>query len=340
MSAANCGPISDQRRKGRRGTPPPACNMPGFAWSDAAKFKKFAHVINFQMVRVEGRPGQGTIVVDDKGYVDWTVIASHEQFMADVLTAFPHGPPCIGYLRIATRFYVELFHSGSPPVPDSWIDHEVNKIHLLWRFIWNCFQRSPRSKHFALDRLKTILSLQRAGREHLDPDAEDVDPLIADDWHDDEDARLATPARPVSQRELVAHPSVVSVTSSGPDEDVPKAPPASSEDNGRSERYVCTDDLLGPAGKILLGDLAIAGQLLLDVQEDCLRQDTIESPKGAQLEKGPSPLETTPPSRKQKVKTRLRTMGVTPTNVAAPKHMELSPLPDVQKHDDLYIQEG
>ena len=235
--------------------------MPGFAWNDAKKFKTMAHCINFQACREKDRgPGWGTIIVDEKGYVDHIMVGKHEQFMADVLNAFPHGPPCIGSLKVATRFYVELFPQRCA-APEWWIEHEANKIHVLWKFVWNCFRRSPRSNYHSLDRLKTLLTLQRAGRKELDPACEDSHDG-PEDWPDDEDARLATPL-PGKPRTLRAELSVVSVASSG-------------EDNGNigREAGASTSD-------------ASNDQLPGGFQADCLRQDTLEathSPKGAQLD--------------------------------------------------------
>ena len=296
-------------------------NMPGFKWNDATKFKSMAQCINDQMSRDRGGPGWGNIVADEKGFVDWQMCEKYEHFMSDVLNAFPHGPPCIGSLKIAVRFYVEL--ERLPAAPDCWIEHEANKIHVLWRFVWMCFQRTPRSRYHALDRLKAILTLQRSGRERLDPAAEDADAEDShdSDWPDDDDAKLATPARP-APRQLVA---VVSVASSD-DENarvagarVAGASAAGAsvagasvtlESNGRSQSYIAADDLL-PG---------------LTFQEDCLRDDVIESP-GAQLQE-------TPPSRKKKKKQRLVTMGITPTSVAPPTHMDLTPLDDEKKEED------
>ena len=153
-------------------------------------------------------------------------MASHELFMADVLSQFPHGPPAVGSIKIATKFWTELYQ---PSVPVD-INHESSKIHVLWRFIWNCFKRSSRSKHFALDRLKGILSLQRAGRANLRPEGvHDEDESDDENWPEDEDARIATPAPeepeapPIVSRYLR---EVLSIPSSAKEE--PEAPPAGS----------------------------------------------------------------------------------------------------------------
>ena len=77
--------------------------MPGFAWHHAASFKKMARIIQTHMLRAQqdvAHASSTVIVVDDKGYVDQGVVASHELFMADVLSQFQHGPPAVGSIKI------------------------------------------------------------------------------------------------------------------------------------------------------------------------------------------------------------------------------------------------
>ena len=86
---SHCGPIGSASQGPAWHSS--ASLMPGFAWHHAASFKKMARIIQTHMLRAQqdvAHASSTVIVVDDKGYVDQGVVASHDLFMADVLSQF------------------------------------------------------------------------------------------------------------------------------------------------------------------------------------------------------------------------------------------------------------
>ena len=156
--------------------------------------------------------------------VTCATLAKYVELVSDVFRLFSHGPPCVGSIEKclcqygASRHRIQVAHACA-----SWAKDEAVKIHMCWRFVWNCWKRSPTSRNYTLSRLKALFS-----SEALLSDSEDNDA-----WPSDDEAILRTPlpaAVPPTCRRLV-----LSISS---DSDLPPA-----------KRHVPTVNLCTPARK-------------------------------------------------------------------------------------------
>ena len=129
--------------------------------------------------------------------VTCATLAKYVELFSDVFRLFSHGPPCVGSIEKclcqygASRHRIQVAHACA-----SWAKDEAVKIHMCWRFVWNCWKRSPTSRNYTFSQLKALFS-----SEALLSDSEDNDA-----WPSDDEAILRTPlpaAVPPTCRRLV-----------------------------------------------------------------------------------------------------------------------------------------
>ena len=216
--SAGCGPANM-----------PAAQLPrGRFTLSPSKQDSFVPLIVAQAIRVF--PKVSLVELDksaakpSKEGVTCATLAKYVESFSDVFRLFSHGPPCVGSIEKclcrygASRHRIPVAHACA-----SWAKDEAVKIHMRWRFVWNCWKRSPTSRNDTLSRLKALFN-----SEALLSDSEDNDA-----WPSDDEAILRTPlpaAVPSTCRCLV-----LSISS---DSDLPPA-----------NRHVPTVNLCTPARK-------------------------------------------------------------------------------------------
>ena len=89
-------------------------------------------------------------------------MAAAVDLFADVLREVPSGPPCMSSIESILGAYARSDSRLLASQSSGWIRAESEKIHMMWRLIWNCWKRSPTSrKGHVMVRLKSILTEAR-----------------------------------------------------------------------------------------------------------------------------------------------------------------------------------
>ena len=132
--------------------------MPGFKFS-GPKQNKFVTLVLGQACRVF--PGAALIELckrEGEEVATVKTLSRCRDFFQEVLKEFPHGPPVQASLERAL-----LLYSKSPDCmvaaqrSPTWARDEAEKIHMCWRFVWNCWKRSKNSRNYTMSRLKSTL---------------------------------------------------------------------------------------------------------------------------------------------------------------------------------------
>ena len=159
-------------------------------------------------------------------------ITGHVDFLARVLEAFPRRPYKEPLIVKAFKRYRSLSQRGKH---DAWCAEEGQKLHMVWRWIWTSFKRSP--AQFKNDEVKRPKRILAGGSDSISGVPDDSNPrrinVVADDMEElsdesqsddgvelvanasEDESRsntsdIAEVAAPPTRRQLRAHISIAS----------------------------------------------------------------------------------------------------------------------------------
>ena len=178
--------------------------MPGFALR-TSKQDALHPIIVAQATRVH--PAIHLLELDRSKKAGEEIVTSktlgrYLEFFSAIFRVFDHGPPCVGSLEKALCAYgasedrMNAAHSSMV-----WAKDEAVKIHMCWRFVWNCWKRSRGSRDYVLSKLKSFFN-----KEGLVSDSEDA-------WPSYDEAILSTPVHAQTAAVSKRRQLVVSISS-------------------------------------------------------------------------------------------------------------------------------